>query len=151
MHTRRFVLANVMTIVLAAAVPAAAQSTRPWLGQIRVVALSPDSSAMIAQLHHEGWLEARGQLLAVPEFPDLFQVVGRGWTRPGVSEGKFALPDIRDPRVAEMASPYVRVLDPGDLVTGGRQKRSWTRPNLLSYWIFVGRDASSVKGDPSVE
>jgi hypothetical protein len=119
-------------------------SDRPVVGQIRALALAP-ASPRIADLHHQGWLEARGQLLDASSYPDLYATIGRTWTSERAPENQFAVPDVQDrsQRRASSDNPY-GVLGPGDLVTSGPAARGWTRTSPISYWIFVGRDVTDV-------
>ena len=119
---------------------------RPFVGEIRSFAIAPGNKDAVAELHHDGWLEARGQLLATGVFPELFRAVGRTWTARTVEEGRFAIPEIHDrfQRGVSSDNPF-GVLGPGDLVTAGRVKKAWLRQAPISYWIFVGRDASQIE------
>src|SRR5262249_45220011 len=109
-------------------------------GELRLLAVPATSAEVIARLHHEGWLEARGQLLSTIEFPDLFDAIGRTWTSDIVPGGRFAVPDVRYPPAPRSSDNPFGVLGPGDLLTGGRVEKRRAKPASLSYWIFVGRD-----------
>jgi hypothetical protein len=119
-----------------------ASSPRP--GEVRTIALAAGNVDAIAQLHREGWIEARGQLLSTADFPELFQAVGRTWTATDVAAGRFAIPAIHERTGRQISSdnPF-GVLGPGDLVTSGLPQHSWLRSGELSEWIFAGRDVSS--------
>ena len=60
-------------------------------------------------------------------------------------EDRFAIPEVQDHSQREISShnPF-GVLGPGDLVTSGPVAKEWLLQAPLSYWIFVGRDLSSV-------
>jgi hypothetical protein len=109
------------------------------------LAVAPTNLKTVAQLHREGWLEARGQLLSTSVYPELFEVVGRTWTRHEVKDGRFAIPEIHNRSQGRLSSdnPF-GVLGPGDLVTSGKSQNAWLRPAPLSEWIFVGREVSDV-------
>jgi microcystin-dependent protein len=92
----------------------------------------------VAQLHEQGWIEARGELLSAKEYPELFDAIGRTWTSDGVSEGRFAVPDVKDSGRIRAANPF-GVMGPGDLVAGGRTAKPWLNPAPISYWIYAGR------------
>jgi len=119
---------------------------RPLVGEIRSLAIAPGNTDAVVELHHDGWLEARGQLLAASVFPELFKAVGRAWTARTVEEGRFAIPEIHDRSQSAVSSdnPF-GVLGPGDLVAAGRPRKAWLRRAPISYWIFVGRDASQLE------
>jgi hypothetical protein len=123
-----------------------ASADRPHVGELRSLAIAPSNLKGVAQLHHDGWLEARGQLLSTSAYPELFEVVGRTWTRSEVKEGRFAIPEIRDQSQRRLSSdnPF-GVLGPGDLVTSGRVQKAWLRQAPLSHWIFVGREVKEVE------
>ena len=116
---------------------------RPMTGEVRMLAVPPTNAKVIARLHHDGWLEARGQLLLASMFPELYQTVGRAWTRDDVPDGRFAVPDLRDRAHRRSSDNPFGVLSPGDLVAAGRRLRTRSlKEGPLSYWIYVGRDAS---------
>jgi hypothetical protein len=96
---------------------------------------------VVADLHHDGWLEANGQVLSASEFPELYEVLGCTWTTAGTREGRFAVPELHDRSERQVSSdnPF-GVLGPGDLVTSGRPQKAWLRQAPLSEWIFVGRE-----------
>jgi hypothetical protein len=106
---------------------------RPRVGEVRAFAVAPSNKEAVAELHHDGWLEARGQLLSVSEFPALFKAVGRTWTNSDVGPERFAIPEVLDRSQRKVSSdnPY-GVLGPGDLVTGGRVLKGWLRESPLS-------------------
>jgi hypothetical protein len=115
-------------------------SASPRVGEIRAFAIGRSSTDTVAELHQSGWIEARGQLLAETEFPELYRVVGRDWTATDVHEGQFAVPVVRDERyqrAVDTAYAY-RVLA-GEVVTGGRVIKSNSKLSPISYWIFTGR------------
>ncbi len=134
-------------LALAADEPAA---SGPLVGEVRTLAVAPGNIEEVGRLHHAGWLEASGQLLPTRAFPELFQAIGRTWTRDGVAEDRFAVPELHDrsQRVESSDNPY-GVLSPADLVRGGQREKAWLRKAPMSYWIFVGHDVShldAVKG-----
>ena len=145
---KRFAI--VVTVTMAAlslpvfAATSAAQD-HPRVGEVRAFAVAPANQETVAQLHRDGWLEANGRLLPVATFKALYQQIGRTWTAAGVSEDRFAIPQLRDttqrPRFYD--NPY-GVLSAGDLVTSGRVRPIVNRSNALTYWIFVGQDVSRV-------
>jgi hypothetical protein len=105
--------------------------------------VAPGNTTAIAQLHRDGWLESRGQLLSTQAYPALYGVVGRTWTSEEVVEGGFAVPDLRDNSQRSISSSNsFGVLGPGDLVTSGRPTRPWLRRSPMTYWIFVGKDVT---------
>ena len=61
-----------------------------------MLAIAPGNQTVAAELHRDGWLEARGQMLPVGTFPELYQVVGRAWTAGGVAQDRFAVPQVSD-------------------------------------------------------
>jgi len=113
----------------------------PLVGEIRAMAVAAPNTSAVAQLHEQGWIEARGELLSAKEFPELFNTIGRAWTSDGVSEGRFAVPDIEDSGRNRSANPF-GVMGPGDLVAGGRNPKPWLNRGPISYWIYAGRPAA---------
>jgi hypothetical protein len=106
-------ITTTLLLVLCAliAVPGVAQSTIPavwpcktgcvaptsnqWIiGEIRAFAFGNDSQKLVDSLAQAGWVECRGQDVAVAEFLKLAAVIGPTW---GSAEGKytFYLPDFR--------------------------------------------------------
>lgn len=137
------------TIVASGSVSVAADSSLrlPLVGEVRSMAISPGNKDAVAEMHREGWLEARGQLLSTGAFPELFKAIGRTWTASDVNDGRFAIPEILDRSQLEVPSEHpVGILGPGDLVTGGRAMKAWLRHAPISYWIFVGHDVSQLEG-----
>ena len=138
-----FVLAGTLYVAPAAgdSVPELAR-----VGEVRAFAVAPGNSQVIAELHHDGWLEARGQLLSAHEYQALYKIVGRTWTADGVAEDRFAVPDLRarSRRLASSDNPF-GVLGPGDLVTSGRADKQWLRPSPITYWIFTGQDVTRLE------
>jgi hypothetical protein len=138
-----------LTAVAGARVPNDAPSAaQARIGEVRMLAIAPDNRSVVAELHRDGWLEARGQALPVDEFPELYKMVGRTWTAEGVAENRFAIPEISDRAQRRLSSdnPF-GVLGPGDLVTSGRVAKN--PPSVpLTCWIFVGRpvNVASVSG-----
>lgn len=134
-----------LTAVAGARVPEEARpAAQTRIGEVRMLAIAPDNQSVATELHRDGWLEARGQMLAVGEFPELYKVVGRTWTSEGVAENRFAIPEVSDRSQRRISSnnPF-GVLGPGDLVTGGRvAKRQPSVP--LTCWIFVGHPVTAV-------
>src|SRR5579871_4663811 len=96
---KRFAI--VVTVTMAAlslpvfAATSAAQD-HPRVGEVRAFAVAPANQETVAQLHRDGWLEANGRLLPVATFKALYQQIGRTWTAAGVSEDRFAIPQLRD-------------------------------------------------------
>jgi len=132
----------------AASLPGAARAAdattdHARVGEVRTFAVSPDNGQAVAALHHDGWIEANGELLPVKDFQDLYRAIGRAWTAAQVSEERFAVPALRDSRQRAnfWDNPY-GVLTAADLVTSGRPQPRTSRPNRLTYWIFAGRDVS---------
>jgi hypothetical protein len=125
----------------------------PRVGEIRAFVVSPRNVDAVMELHQSGWIEARGQLVDVESYPELYRVVGREWTAAGVSEQEFAVPQVRDERFlrAVATANVYRVLGPGDLITGGREIKSSSRLNPITYWIFVGRRVDGTAGPLSAE
>jgi microcystin-dependent protein len=108
-----------------------------------MIAVAPDNQTVAAQLHHDGWLEARGQVLQIGAFPELYRVVGRTWTSDRVAEGRFAVPQLLDRSQRRLSSdnPF-GVLGPGDLVTSGTT--GGRTPYVpLTLWIFAGRPVTA--------
>src|SRR6188508_2029472 len=140
---------TVAAIVASGSASAAADSSLrlPLVGEVRSLAISPGNKTAVAEMHHEGWLEARGQLLSTSAFPELFKAIGRTWTASDVNDGRFAIPEILDRSQLEVPSdnPF-GVLGPGDLIGGGRARKTWLRHAPISYWIFVGHDISRLEG-----
>jgi hypothetical protein len=129
-------------------VPSAA---RPVVGEMRMIAIAPGSRTVAVELHRDGWLEARGQLLPTESFPELFKVIGRAWTSDTAAENRFAVPEVLD-RLQRRDWPQnpFGVLGPGDLLTSGRAARS--RPFVpLTCWIFVGRPVTAVSAFGAVD
>jgi hypothetical protein len=112
----------------------------PIMGEVRALAVSPMSETAVAHLHQAGWLEARGELLSITEFPDLFETVGRTWTSDIVPSTCFAIPNLVDFDARQSFDNPFGVLGPGDLVTSGRTDHQWAKQAKLSYWVFVGRE-----------
>jgi hypothetical protein len=129
-----------LTAVAGARVPDdVASAAQARIGEVRMIAVAPDNQTVAAQLHHDGWLEARGQVLPIAAFPELYRVVGRTWTSDRVAEGRFAVPQLLDRSQRRLSSdnPF-GVLGPGDLVTSGTT--SGRTPYVpLTVWIFAGR------------
>ncbi len=139
-----------LTAVAGARVPADAPSAaQTRVGEVRTFAIGADDSSVATELHRDGWLEARGQMLAVAEFPELYKVVGRTWTSEGVAENRFAIPEVSDRSQRRISSdnPF-GVLGPGDLVTSGRVAKRPSAP--LTRWIFVGRPVTAVSVSSAV-
>jgi len=112
----------------------------PLIGEIRTLAIARTNLAAISQLHRAGWVEARGELLSVRQFPELYETIGRTWTGNGVAANKFAVPDLRDSSQRSISTDNPSgVLGASDLVTGGAVLKDWARPAPRSYWIFTGR------------
>jgi hypothetical protein len=126
-----------LTIAGAASV-AGAQTNQIAIGQVRMMAITAENRNAVEALHRDGWLEARGQLLSIEAFPELYRVIGRTWTSDSTAEGRFAVPELKDRSQAQSSPNPFGVLGPGDLISSGRTK-SGARSFPLSYWIFVGR------------
>ena len=145
----------VVAVVAASGFASAADDSsveRPRIGEVRSLAIAPGNKDAVAELHHDGWLEARGQLLSASAFPELFNVIGRTWTSSEAKEGRFAIPEILDRSQLEVPSenPF-GALDPGDLVTSGRAQKAWLRHAPISYWIFVGKDVSDLEATATAQ
>ena len=138
-----------LATVSAAARAADTPPARPQIGEVRMLAIAPDGRDAVATLHRDGWLEARGQLLSIRAYPELFKAIGRTWTSDGVAEGRFAVPDVHDWARRPSSANAFGVLGPGDLVSGGRVEKGWERPYPLSSWIFAGRQVSQA-GDAGI-
>ena len=149
MKTAAYLVVSVFVLAGTVYVAPAAGDSVPELarvGEVRAFAVGPGNSPVIAQLHHDGWLEARGQLLSARECQALFKIVGRTWTVDSVGEDRFAIPDLhtRSGRLASSDNPF-GVLGPGDLVTSGRADRQWLRQSPITYWIFTGQDVTRLE------
>jgi hypothetical protein len=118
----------------------------PHVGEVREFAVAPGNDEVIAQLHRDGWLEARGQLLSASVYEALYKTVSLAWTADDVAEGRFAIPDLDDHSQRSISSddPF-GVLGPGDLVTSGRTTRQWLRTSPITYWIFTGQDVTRLE------
>jgi hypothetical protein len=121
---------------------------RTHVGEVRSFAIPASNVEAVAEMRRHGWLEARGQILSASAFPKLFRVLGRAWTAGEVEEGFFAVPELRDRSQPHSANPF-GVLNPGDLVTRGETKTPPRHHAPLSYWIFVGQDASHAGTRPT--
>ena len=146
---------TVVVVVAASGSASAADDSavgRPRIGEVRSLAIAPGNKDAVAELHHDGWLEARGQLLSVGSFPELFKAIGRTWTTSEAKEDRFAIPEILDRSQLEVPSenPF-SVLGPGDLVTSGRVEKAWLRHAPISYWIFVGQDVSHLEATATAQ
>jgi hypothetical protein len=135
-----------VALVLFAAARATAdqpQASRPVVGELRTFAVPPGDSTSRLQLHHQGWIEANGELLEASAFEPLLKVIGRTWTPAGVSSDEFAVPDLRGRSRGRVSSdnPF-GVLGPGDLVTSGRPIAKGMTSGPIAYWIFTGQDMS---------
>jgi hypothetical protein len=118
----------------------------PHVGEVREFAIAPGNDEVVAQLHRDGWLEARGQLLSAPAFLALFRTIGRTWTAEDVAEGRFAIPDLydRSQRSVSSDNPF-GVLGPGDVLESRRTAQQWVRPSPISHWIFTGQDVTRLE------
>src|SRR5262249_23460791 len=111
----------VLSLVLACGTPALATAgdehatTAPRVGEVEALAIAPGNHTAITSLHRDGWLQANGSLLKTSEFPELFSTIGRTWTARGISEDRFAVPDLHDPfqQPSSSDNPF-GVLGPGD-------------------------------------
>jgi len=115
------------------------------VGEIRAFAIGRLTPAAVSEMHQRGWLEARGQVVSVERFPELYRIVGRDWTAKEVREQQFAIPevgDIRFQRTVDTDNAY-RALGPGDIITGGRIIKSSVRRHPISYWIFAGHPVTA--------
>jgi Phage Tail Collar Domain len=133
-------LASCSMLIGAAGVVRAADAPAARVGEVRSFIVDTTDSSQIAALHHDGWIEARGQVVAVRALPELFKAVGRTWTGRRVAEGRFSVPDFDGRR--DSVNPF-GVLGPGDLVTSGLPH---TPRNMKTSWIFAGRDVSDALG-----
>jgi Phage Tail Collar Domain len=146
MQARTWLLLSLSTLAFNASIAAAeTDGPTPLVGEVRAIAIAPTNERAVARLHQEGWLECRGQLLSDQDFPELYATVGRAWTSRDVPADRFAVPDVNDPFRGRISSdnPF-GVLGPGDLVTGGPERKAWERQAPLMYWIFVGRSLGNV-------
>ena len=113
------------------------------IGEVRTLAIAPENQSVASELHRDGWLEARGQMLAVGEFPELYKVVGRAWTAGGVA--RIALRFRRsaiDHNGVSVGQPVWRARPRRSRDGRANSKR---RPSLpLTWWIFVGRPVTAV-------
>ena len=67
MKTAAYLVVSVFVLAGTLYVAPAAGDSVPELarvGEVRAFAVAPGNSQVIAELHHDGWLEARGQLLS---------------------------------------------------------------------------------------
>jgi Phage Tail Collar Domain len=137
---------TVLACSLVLGLPAAAGAAdAARVGEVRSFVVDVSSADQIAALHHDGWLEAKGEMVATSAFPELFRAVGRAWTGKRVAEGHFTVPILG--AVRRSSDNPVGVLGPGDLVssgTGGHAR------NVESTWIFTGRDVTAALQDGSV-
>jgi microcystin-dependent protein len=114
----------------------------PRIGEVRVIALAPGHQEVVTQLRQEGWLEAKGQILSTAEYPALYRQLGRAWTRAGIPQDRFAIPNLRDATqpVPSSSNPY-DVIGSGATETSNKTtRRQQIRTTPLSYWIFAGAD-----------
>src|SRR5262249_13646934 len=121
-HVQPYMSAWLVTAVaITAAAPIATAhaqtASNPVLGEIRTLATSTVSRNVIARLHHDGWLEARGQVLSTSAYPALFKAIGREWTPSRVATDQFAVPDVEGESSKRSSDNPYGVLGPGDLVT----------------------------------
>ena len=118
----------------------------PHVGEVREFAIAPGNDEVIDQLHRDGWLEARGQLLSAQACKALYGTIGRTWTAEDVAEGRFAIPDIYDRSQRSISSddPF-GVLGRADLVTSGRMTGQWVRTSPITHWIFTGQDVTRLE------
>jgi len=126
---------------------ASAQTPQFEVGQVRMMAIAAENRNAVDALHHQGWLEARGELLSIEAFPELYRVIGRTWTTKATAQGRFAVPELKDRSQVQNAVNPFGVLGPGDLITSGRAKGG-VQSFPLSYWIFTGRPIAGA--DPAV-
>jgi hypothetical protein len=138
---------RILSILILVGLPTAAiasgdtAASRPLVGEVRAIAIAPGNTKAVSELHRDGWLETRGQLLSSKDFPELYATIGRAWTSERVPQDRFRIPECHDRSQRHISSdnPF-GVLGPGDLVTSGRVRHDSLRQARLSYWIFVGRD-----------
>jgi hypothetical protein len=145
MKMNRFGIGTAAMLAALVVTPAAADGPgSPRVGEVRLIALAPGNQDVVNELHQEGWLEARGQILLTAQYPALYRQLGRAWTRVGIPQDRFAIPRLRDvtqPLPSE-SNPY-DVLGSGAAQTQDRvNRRQQIRTTPLSYWIFVGPDAT---------
>jgi hypothetical protein len=114
----------------------------PTVGEVRAIAVAWNNPQINQQMHRDGWLEARGQLLETKMFPELYGAIGREWTGPGADEGHFAVPSLHESSQQISSDNPFGVLGPGDLITSGRPQL--TRNSVLSYWIYTGKDVTTM-------
>ena len=80
MKTAAYLVVSVFVLAGTLYVAPAAGNCMPELarvGEVRAFAVAPGNSQVIAELHHDGWLEARGQLLSARELQALYKVIRR--------------------------------------------------------------------------
>jgi tail collar domain len=119
----------------------ASADERPYLGEVRAIAMAKGNQELVTRLHHDGWVEANGQTLAVAQFEDLYRQLGRAWTAATVPQDRFTLPRLRD-----ATQPLPSSDDPYGVLAAGAPNRPRRQPRQtpLSYWIFVGQDLDRI-------
>jgi hypothetical protein len=138
----KFIKTATIVVAVLSAVPAMAEASGAYVGEVRMFAVPHGDRNAAALLQREGWVEANGQLLDVGRYEELYQRIGRTWTADGVTRDRFAVPRLEDSTQRSRSSnnPF-GVLGPGDLVTSGRVRPATSRRSPLSYWIFAGTPA----------
>jgi len=119
----------------------ASADERPYLGEVRAIAMAKGNQELVTRLHRDGWIEANGQTLPVAQFEDLYRQLGRTWTAAVVPHDRFALPRLRD-----TTQPLPSSDDPYGVLAAGTHNRPRRQPGLtpLSYWLFIGQDIDRV-------
>ena len=95
MNRNRLAIGCIALTITAGALAASADE-RPYLGEVRAIAMAKGNQDTVAKLHHDGWLEANGQTLPVAQFEDLYRQLGRAWTAAAVPQDRFTIPRLRD-------------------------------------------------------
>src|SRR6476660_10244640 len=96
---RLIIVASMVGAVGIARVSAAdAFESSAQVGEIRAFAIGRLTPGAVNEMHQRGWLEARGQVVSVEKFPELYRIVGRDWTAREVREQQFTIPEVSDLR-----------------------------------------------------
>lgn len=122
----------------------------PRVGEVRALAIAPGSAEAIAQLHRDGWLEAKGQLVPTAALPTLFKSIGRAWTADGISSDQFAIPELYDRSQREALSSEDPFGVLGGVIDSGRRPERTAKSFPLSYWIFAGQDVTQLAANRTV-
>jgi hypothetical protein len=146
MKTRLFLQVSAVVLLMTPVLRAQTLTpSRPLVGELRTFALPTGNVSARTQLHHDGWIEADGRVLAAGRYQQLFKVIGRTWTPANVGGDEFAVPDLRgrSRRGVSSDNPY-GVLGPGDLVTSGLPQERGLTYGPIDYWIFTGQDLTGL-------